>query len=48
VGKENRKVKIKVLRYPPQRQAVKMIQGETPAEIAAQLVKVLHEEAKLI
>jgi electron transfer flavoprotein beta subunit len=48
VGQDNRKVKIKALRYPPQRQAVKMIQGETPAEIAVNLVKALHEEAKLI
>jgi electron transfer flavoprotein beta subunit len=48
VGQANRKVKIKALRYPPQRQAVKMIQGETPAEIAANLVKALHEEARLI
>jgi electron transfer flavoprotein beta subunit len=48
VGQDNRKVKIKALRYPPQRQAVQMIQGETAAEIAASLVKVLHEEAKLI
>jgi electron transfer flavoprotein beta subunit len=48
VGQANRKVRINALRYPPQRQAVKMVQGETPAEIAASLVKVLHEEAKLI
>lgn len=48
VGTANRKVKIKTLRFPPERQAVQMIEGESPAEIAAQLVKVLHEETKII
>jgi electron transfer flavoprotein beta subunit len=48
VGAENRKVKIKALNFPPQRQAVRMIEGESPADIAAELVKVLHEENKII
>ena len=48
VGAANRKVKIKALNFPPQRQAVRMIEGETPANIAAELVKVLHEENKII
>ncbi|UCF93453.1 MAG: electron transfer flavoprotein subunit beta/FixA family protein [Desulfobacterales bacterium] len=48
VGKEKRKVKIKALSYPPQRQAVKMITGETASAIAASVVKVLHEETKVI
>lgn len=48
VGAENRKVKIKALNFPPQRQAVRMIEGETPADIAAELVKVLHEDTKII
>jgi len=48
VGQANRKVKIKVLNFPPQRQAVRMIQGETAQEKAAGLVKVLHEEVKII
>jgi electron transfer flavoprotein beta subunit len=48
VGQANRKVKIKVLNFPPQRQAVRMIEGETAQEKAAGLVKVLHEEVKII
>ena len=48
VGAENRKVKIKALNFPPQRQAVRMIEGETPADIAAELIRVLHEENKII
>jgi electron transfer flavoprotein beta subunit len=48
VGAENRKVKIKALNFPPQRQAVRMIEGETPSDIAAELVKVLHEDTKII
>ncbi len=48
VGAANRKVNIKALRFPPQREAVRMIEGESPAEIAAQLVNVLHAEAKII
>ncbi|MGD8765311.1 MAG: electron transfer flavoprotein subunit beta/FixA family protein [Desulfobacteraceae bacterium] len=48
VGAENRKVKIKALNFPPQRQAVRMIEGETPSDIAAELVKILHEDTKII
>ena len=48
VGAANRKVKIKKLNFPPQRQAVKMIEGETVRDKAAELVRVLHEEVKLI
>ena len=48
VGAANRKVKIKALNFPPERQAVKMIEGETAAEKAAALVKILHEETKII
>ena len=48
VGAANRKVKVKALNFPPQRQAVRMIGGETPADIAAELVKVLHEDTKII
>jgi electron transfer flavoprotein beta subunit len=48
VGADNRKVKVKALRFPPERQAVRMIEGESPAAIAAELVKVLHEESKVI
>ena len=40
----------KILRYslPPMRQAGKIIEGETPEEKAAKLVKLLREEAKVI
>jgi electron transfer flavoprotein beta subunit len=48
VGAANAKVKIKVLNYPPERTAVKMIEGESTQEQAAALVRILHEEAKLI
>jgi electron transfer flavoprotein beta subunit len=48
VGAANRKLKIKALNLPPQRQAVRMVQGETTAAKAAELVKVLHEETKII
>ena len=48
VGEANRKVKIKALNLPPQRQAVRMIQGEAAAAKAAELVKILHEETKII
>lgn len=48
VGAAGRKVVVKALRLPPQRKAVRMITGETPEAIAAELVRVLHEEARLI
>ncbi len=48
VGAAGRKVVVKALRLPPERKAVRMIAGETPAAIAAELVRVLHEEARLI
>ena len=35
VGAANRKVKIKALNLPPERQAVKMIEGEVAADKAA-------------
>ena len=47
-GADNRKVKIKALNLPPERQAVRMIEGESAQAKAAELVRVLHEEAKLI
>jgi electron transfer flavoprotein beta subunit len=47
-GAANRKVKIKALNLPPERQAVRMIEGESAQAKAAELVRVLHEEAKLI
>jgi electron transfer flavoprotein beta subunit len=48
VGAAGRKVVVKALRMPPERKAVRMIKGETPEAVAAELVRVLHEEAKLI
>jgi electron transfer flavoprotein beta subunit len=48
VGEGARKLKIMELTPPPQREAGKIIEGETPEEKAAELVRLLHEEAKLI
>ncbi len=48
VGAANRKVKVKAMSLPPERQAVKMIEGEAAGDKAAALVKVLHEETKII
>ena len=47
-GEGARKLKIVELTPPPQRAAGKIIEGETPTEKAAQLAKLLHEEAKVI
>ena len=47
-GAANRKVKIKALSLPPEREAVKMIEGESAQEKAAELVRVLHEDVKLV
>jgi electron transfer flavoprotein beta subunit len=48
VGAAGRKVAIKALRLPPERKAVRMIKAETPEAVAAELVRVLHEETRLI
>jgi len=48
VGASNRKVKIKALNFPPERQAVRIIEGESAGEKAAELVRILHEESKII
>ena len=48
VGAGSRKLKIKSLKTPPERQAVRMVEGETPTQTAAELVKILHEEVKVI
>jgi electron transfer flavoprotein beta subunit len=40
-------VEVVSLDVPPQRQAGKILQGE-PAETARELVRLLHEEAKVI
>jgi electron transfer flavoprotein beta subunit len=47
-GEGARKVKIVELIPPPARAAGKIIDGETPQEKAAELAKLLHDEAKVI
>lgn len=47
-GEGARKVKILELMSPPEREAGKIIEGETPQEKAAELARLLHEEAKVI
>lgn len=48
VGLANNKVKVESLSYPPERTAVKMIEGESADDQAAELVKILKEEVKVI
>jgi electron transfer flavoprotein beta subunit len=48
IGVAGRRVVIKALRLPPQRKAVRMITGVSPEAVAAELVRVLHEETRLI
>lgn len=47
-GKEAGRLKIIELTPPPKREAGKIIEGETPEEKAAELARLLHEEAKVI
>lgn len=47
-GEGGRKVKIIQLTPPPERQAGRIVEGETPEEKASGLAKLLHEEAKVI
>ena len=47
-GQGARKVKILELTPPPARQGGKIVQGETAQEKAAELAKLLHDEAKVI
>ncbi|MDY6971744.1 MAG: electron transfer flavoprotein subunit beta/FixA family protein [Thermodesulfobacteriota bacterium] len=47
-GEAARKVKILELTPPPAREAGKIVEGETPGEKAAELARLLHEEAKII
>jgi len=47
-GQEGRKVKVLELTPPPERAAGKIVEGETPQEKAAELARLLHEEAKVI
>jgi len=47
-GRGARKQKVIKLSPPPERQAGKIVEGESPQEKAAELAKLLHEEAKVI
>ncbi len=46
-GTTARKVKILELTPPPERAPGKIVEGDTPEEKAAELAKLLHEEAKI-
>ncbi len=48
VGAQNQKVQITALNPPPARQAITMIEGDDPQTLAVNLVKKLHEEAKVL
>lgn len=47
-GEGARKVKILAITSPPERAGGKIIEGETPQEKAAELARLLHEEAKAV
>ena len=47
-GEGGRKVKIVEITPPPARAAGKIVEGETPQEKAADLAKLLHDEAKVL
>jgi electron transfer flavoprotein beta subunit len=47
-GEAARKLKVLELTPPPQREAGKIVEGETPEEKAKELTRLLHEEAKVI
>jgi electron transfer flavoprotein beta subunit len=47
-GQSNRQLKVLEMTPPPEREAGKIVEGETPQEKAAELAKLLHEEAKVI
>lgn len=47
-GEGARKLKVLELTPPPERKAGRIIEGETPQQKAAELAKLLHEEAKVI
>lgn len=47
-GAEARRLKVVELTPPPERAAGKIIEGESPEQKAAELARLLHEEAKVI
>lgn len=48
VGPSAAKCKVNKLSFPPERAPGKIIEGETPETVAAELVRLLKEEAKVI
>ena len=48
VGAANNKVRVVQMSYPPERTAIRMIEGETAEEQATELVRILKEEAKVL
>jgi electron transfer flavoprotein beta subunit len=48
VGEAGTKIKIMQITPPDEREAGKIVEGETPQEMAINLVRLLHEEAKII
>lgn len=48
VGEGARKLKILQLTPPPERKAGRIVEGETPEAKAAELAKLLHEDAKVV
>jgi electron transfer flavoprotein beta subunit len=47
-GEGGNKLKVLEIQPPPARKAGKLVEGETPQEKAAELARLLHEEAKII
>jgi electron transfer flavoprotein beta subunit len=47
-GEGARKVNIVELTPPPQREAGKIVEGESPEQKAGELARLLHEEAKVL
>ncbi len=48
VGKQGAKIQVSKFSLPPMRQAGKIVEGDTPEKKAANLAKLLREEAKMI
>lgn len=48
VGSANVKVEVAALALPPERQAVKMVAGDSSRDKASALIKILHENVKVL
>jgi len=48
VGENGAKIQVIELTPPEERAGGKMVEGETPEEMAANLAALLHEEAKIL